>query len=304
MAQDQTKEYKPFTLIDDSRGIGMVSIIIVVLIVFAGAGYYILSNKSKVQIANPSQNTSSNGSNVSNLNFKDPNEFFPTSINGNQIRGAGIESYKIAQVPVTEFTSEDTPENVHSRDQVAKIDLEYRGFYGPEGGKTDNIVKEKSIRVTYTKFATSQSTSIARTINEKAYLSTSQGFQKVSLPLNNLTYWALYREVPSGKAGDNFAGSARILFPDALTMVEINVWGGYTLDQFGVIVKNYADSLIANNTQFITKDEMLTTLKYQEIKNKQTSDQVNQQFNQEKQKAQQDFENKVKNLQQNGASGN
>jgi hypothetical protein len=243
-----------------SKALAIIGVILLLLIVAGATVFFTLARNKQsdaLPLSNNSNNQQTNTNKLTVLNFKRANEYFPTLVNGNQIRGTGIESYKVAPISDVEYKRTGSKPD----DRSAKIDSGFLAFYGQEGGNIQNIVKEKTIRIIYTKFPNSVEAEDARTLTDEIFGSLAQGYNKVSLPLEGITYWGAYREVPSDKARDNLSSDARILFPEAMVMVRIDLSGGYTLEDFRTIVKSYVDSLLNNNTQFVEENEVLRNSK-------------------------------------------
>lgn len=192
----------------------------------------------------PSTSTSSSLDEL--LSTREPNELFPTTFSGENIRSIDDTDHLVG--PITS--------NYEGESGSAEIRAGYYAFYGTETGQT--IIAEKTVKISAIKLLDDSETTKASDLTEDVFANSYSSSDLVNLNLNNdVKYWAAYKEVTQAQAADHISGDARILLPNTNLLILINVWGGYTESQFITVVQNYVKALENTSTLYVLTDAVL-----------------------------------------------
>lgn len=231
----------------NNRGNAQLIPLLIVALVVIGAGvYYFSQNKTSVTDIPKAAKEAVTGPDLSILNYKSEEEYFPKKIKDLPIITKDEKS-------VVYIFDKDYKGDTDNSDKKALIDNGFAASYG------DEEKLEKVVLVVYRKFSSPDEVKDAKEITDAVFSQLPVGFKKVSFALaSGITHWDAYREVPADKASDQASADVRLLFNEPLVMIQFKFAGSYSQKEVEETINAYVDSILNKNTEYIKKDEIVT----------------------------------------------
>lgn len=202
-----------------------------------GLGYTVLQANDK--------DIDLNEEDIQLIGNKTENEFFPDNVNGQTPTNVlDSDEYKIIQQPINNYNSQ-------SSDEKATVEQTFQTTY-----KTDD---SKKLDIVYSLFTSRDEAATMAKLNDEAFSNLTSDLENFELKTSdNVQTWGAHKNVPEDKATEINSGEVRVVIEELAIMIRVFAGGGYDEREFRDAVSEYFNLITDENTNYITKDKILT----------------------------------------------